>query len=222
MLCGISWKRQEVSKMQRPATTPPHTTRKQNTTKKLQAVERKRFPRTRCRCRQDPNNPEPRRCSRWQSKMRNAGPAAIWVTILLIFLLLKKYCCGVVSGSGYLWRKKPKHVSQTCSSRVTPRRLCLNSREQQAVKGCQEQGSSKVGSIRTPGHCTLYIGSALGHTTGTRALVPSLALGAAARNVSQGKHRRNHHLPHFPPFQGPVTLQLTDFHCPWGHLGTPA
>lgn len=31
--------------------------RKQNTTKKLQAVERKRFPRTSCRCKRNPDNP---------------------------------------------------------------------------------------------------------------------------------------------------------------------
>lgn len=104
---------------------------------------------------------QPRRCSRRKSKMRNAGPLAIWVTILLIFFLLKKYCCGAVSGSGYLWRGKKKppkptpYVSQkTRSSRVTPKRLCLDSREQQAGKGCQKQGSSTVGSIRTLGHCT--------------------------------------------------------------------
>lgn len=120
-------------------------------------------------------------------------------------------------------KKTTKHLSQkTSSSRVTPRRLCLNSREQQAGKGCQEQMSSKVGSIRTPGHCTLYVASALGHTTKTRASVSSPALGAAARKASQGKHKRNHHLPHFPPFQEPVTLQLRDFHSPQGHLGTPA
>lgn len=39
---------------------PPPRDRKQNTTKKLWAVERKRFPRTCCRCRQDPDNPEPK------------------------------------------------------------------------------------------------------------------------------------------------------------------
>lgn len=143
--------------------------------------------------------------------------------ILLIFLLLKKECCRVLLGPSYLWREKEtKHVSQkTCSSRATPR-LRLNSREQQAGKGCQEQRSSKVGSIRTAGHCTLYTASSLGHTAQTMASIPFPALGTVARKVKQGKHRRKHHHPHFPPFQEPVTFLLRDFLRPRGHLGTPA
>lgn len=98
----------------------------------------------------------------------------------------------------------------------------LEVQEQHAGKGCQEQRSSKVGSIRTPGHYTPYTASVLGHTTGTRAAIPSPALRAAARKASQGKHRRIHHLPHFPAFQEPATLQLRDFQSLQGHLGSPA
>lgn len=43
---------------------------------------------------------QPRRCSWWQIKMRNAGPVAIWVVVFLIALLLKKYCWG---GGLRLW-----------------------------------------------------------------------------------------------------------------------
>jgi len=68
----------------------------------------------------------------------------------------------------------------------------------------------------------LHAASASGHTTGTRASVPAPAPRASARKASQGKLRRNHHLPHFPLFQEPVTLQRGDFHSPRGHLGTQA
>lgn len=53
--------------------------------------------------------------------------------------------------------------------------------------------------------------SALGHTTRTKALVPSPAPGATARKTSQGKHRQKQHFSYFPPFQKPVTWYLGIF-----------